>query len=297
MKIVNFESGQCKRVRSYLDSYLSNELMVETNLEVLKHLESCEDCSRAFDDRARIKSELKRVVLNAQAPESLRERIRTDIRRTHRPNFVFSSSWMLTAAAAVVVVAVMLGVFFRPDGNSGKSGPPPLSLIAEAAPDDVAAQILKVGFDGHVSCAIDHGMANNRITAEEMTNKLGPKYKGLVELVKEKMPLNYDLVIGHRCHYKNREFVHLIMRRQEDVVSLIITRKNGEAFPAAGSAAVIKLAGIPMYEAAWHNLQTAGFETSDYLVFVISNETKRDNVQIASSLMPAVGDFLARIAV
>src|SRR5262244_2960134 len=53
MKIVKFENGECKRVRSYLDSYLSNELMVETNLEVLKHLENCADCSREHQDSAK----------------------------------------------------------------------------------------------------------------------------------------------------------------------------------------------------------------------------------------------------
>jgi hypothetical protein len=53
-------------------------------------------------------------------------------------------------------------------------------------------------------------------------------------------------------------------------------------------------AGVPIYESAWHGLQVAGTETRGYLVFVVSNESQSGNEEIASSLMPAVGDFLKR---
>src|SRR5262249_48084928 len=293
MKIVKFENGECKRVRSYLDSYLSNELMVETNLEVLKHLESCADCSRLLDDRARIKAQLRRVVSNVQAPEALQDRIRNDLRRPQRFNFSFTPSWMLAAAA--VVLAAILGVIFRPGVKSGGSVAQPLSLSAEVKPGDVAGQLLKVGFDDHVYCAIDHGMANKRFTSEEMSEKLSPKYEGLVELAKEKMPQGFDVVVGHRWHYQNREFVHLIARRQAEVSSLILTRKNGAAFPTGGVAAEMTAAGVPMHEASWHNLEVAGFETSNYLVFVVSNEVRTENEKIAANLLPGVSDFLRRI--
>src|SRR5215471_9947007 len=293
MTIVKFENGECKRVRSYLDSYLSNELMVETNLEVLKHLEGCPDCSRILDDRARIKAQLKQVALNVQAPEALRDRIRSDIRRPGRFNFNLGPAWML-AAAAVIVLAIGLGIYFRPVGQSRGSGPKPLSVIAEVNPGDVAGKILKVGFDDHVFCAIDHNMANKRFNSVEMSERLGPKYAGLVELAKEKMPQGFEVVIGHLCHYQSREFTHVIARREGEVVSLIVTRKNGEAFPAEGVSAVMTAAGLPVHEASWNNLQVAGLETSNYLVFVISNETRKENEQIASSLMPAVRDFLRK---
>lgn len=297
MKIVDFESGQCRRVRSYLDTYLSNELTAETNLEVLKHLEGCETCSRALDDRTRIKAQLRRVVLNVQAPDTLEKRIRSDIRRTHRFNFNLAPTWMLAAAAAVIV-AVMLGVFFRPGaGRSSGSTPGRLSLMAEVAPTDTAGQILKVGFDDHVFCAVDHGMANKHFTASEISEKLGPQYEGLAEVAKEGIPQGFETVVGHRCHYQNREFVHLIMRRQQEVVSLIVTRKNGESFPAGAAVAAMNAAGIPVYEASWYNLQVAGFETSNYLVFLVSNEEKRENEQIASKMMPAVRDFLRNIRI
>jgi anti-sigma factor (TIGR02949 family) len=290
MNVVDFDGGQCKRVLSYLDSYLSDELLVETNHEVLKHLESCENCARALDERARVRAQLKRVVLSQPAPESLRDRIKTDIRRERRASSILSARWLM-AAAAVVVLAVGLGIFLRSRNDPSARL---LSPIAEVVPANNAAQILKVGFDGHVCCAIDHGMANRRFTVEQMSEKLGPQYEGLVALVKATMPQDYDVVIGHRCHYQSREFIHLILRRNDEVVSLIVTRKGGQSFSAAGAVAVMEAAGVPIYESPFNNLQVAGMETRDYLAFVISNDSQSGNERLASSLMPAVGDFLKR---
>jgi anti-sigma factor (TIGR02949 family) len=287
MNIVNFEDGHCKRIRSYLDSYLNNELMVETNHEVLRHLEACEDCSRALEDRARLKARLKHAVMQEYAPAALRERITTDLRRSR--GFSFSRvSFALAAAAAVLVIAAVTFLTWGPPKNQ-------LSLQAKVAPADVTGQILKIGFDDHVFCAIDHHLANKQFSAEQMAEHLGPEYAGLVALVKERMPRDYTVAVGHRCHYQGREFIHLIMRNQSDVVSLVITRKNAEAFPVNGVAAIAQAAGSPIYQAAWANQQIAGLETRDHLVFVVSNETSDANLQIATTLGPSVRDLLARL--
>ncbi|MEK6406818.1 MAG: hypothetical protein AABN34_07640 [Acidobacteriota bacterium] len=92
------------------------------------------------------------------------------------------------------------------------------------------------------------------------------------------------VLVGHRCHYQKREFVHLIIRNQNDVVSLVITRKNCEAFPAGGAAAIPQASGVPIHETSWHKIQVAGMETRDYLAFVISSKTLEGNEQVASSL-------------
>src|SRR6185369_2901278 len=194
MKIVEFESGQCRRVHSYLDSYLSNELMAETNLEVLTHLEVCPRCAQQLEDRARIKSQLKRAVLNMEAPDSLQRRIRTDIRRTQRFSFNLTPKWTMAAAAAVVI-AVLLGLFFRTGTTISPATPRPLSLIAAVAPGDVSKQILKVGFDDHVFCAIDHSMADKHFTPEQMSKALGAQYEGLVALVKDKLPKDFEVAV------------------------------------------------------------------------------------------------------
>ncbi len=288
MNVINFEDAHCKRIRSYLDSYLNNELMVETNHEVLTHLEACGACSRSLEDRARLKAQLKRAVIQEYAPAALRERIASDLRRTRGVSF---KTFSLSFAAAAAVLVIAAATFF-----SLHSGEEPLSLQAEVAPGDVTGQVLKIGFDNHVFCTIDHELANSEFTAEQMSEELGSGYAGLVALLREKMPPGYPVVVGHRCHYQGREFIHLIMRNQNDVVSLVITRKNGETFPTDGVAAIVQAAtGVPIYQAAWANQQVAGMETRDHLVFVVSNKTNDTNMQIASGLAPSVRDFLERL--
>ena len=162
----------------------------------------------------RIKSQLKRAVMQDHAPVALRGRISSDLRR--RRGFKFSSfSFVLAAAAAMLVI--MLATFF-----TFSSRTKPLSLQAQVATNDSEGQLLKIGFEDHVFCAIDHQLANRQFTAEQMSEKLGPEYAGLVDVVRAKMPQPFTVIVGHRCHYQKREFVHLIMRNQSEVVSLII---------------------------------------------------------------------------
>jgi hypothetical protein len=56
-----------------------------------------------------------------------------------------------------------------------------------------------------------------------------------------------------------------------------------------------RAAGTPVYEARLQDYEVAEFETRDYLGFVVSNFAQQDNLQIASTLVPAVREFLARI--
>ena len=108
MNIVNSQDSHCERLRSYLDSYLNNELMVETNHDVIRHLETCEECSRSLEDRARLKAQLKRAAMQEYAPAALRERITSDLRRSRG----FSFSRLSLALAAVVAVLVIAAVTF-----------------------------------------------------------------------------------------------------------------------------------------------------------------------------------------
>jgi anti-sigma factor RsiW len=62
MNVIQFGDAACGKVRGYLDSYLSNELLVETNHEVLRHLESCPQCAAELSTRARVRTGLQAAV-------------------------------------------------------------------------------------------------------------------------------------------------------------------------------------------------------------------------------------------
>jgi len=73
MNVIDLNERDCEKIRRYLDSYLDNELLVETNHEVLRHLGTCSDCTRVLEDRARLKKAVKQAVTQQEAPAALQD--------------------------------------------------------------------------------------------------------------------------------------------------------------------------------------------------------------------------------
>jgi mycothiol system anti-sigma-R factor len=288
MNVINFEKNNCNKFQAYLDSYLNDELLVETTHDVSIHLENCPNCYEAFLVRQQVKELLKGAVLKDSAPNDLQEKIRRSIRRESSPGW---PRWMLVAAAMIALItagSVALQLL-----NRGT----PADSDAISAASNANAQLLQVGLDDHVHCAIDKGLANRVFTEEEMLERLGPDFSGLVAMVKEKAPENYRVVVGHRCKVNGREFVHLILKSPETALSLVVTRKNGESFSKDMVAAVIESSEAPIHEARIKGLEIAGFETRDYLAFFVSDLGRKENLQMASTLATAVREFLTKLEV
>lgn len=80
MKQVGFEQSSCERVRSYLDSYINDELLVDTNHEMQKHLQGCRNCSTEMQARGHLRTLVRRTVRAEEVPPALRARIQEGIR-------------------------------------------------------------------------------------------------------------------------------------------------------------------------------------------------------------------------
>jgi anti-sigma factor RsiW len=286
MNVINFEPHNCKKLRAYLDSYLNNELLVETTHEVLRHLEQCPDCYEALENRRRVKQLLKTAVMKESASPALQEKIRKSIRKDSSRGW---PAWTLVAAAAVILIAISI-VGLRLWDRTSSTRPDTVAKLA-------GAQILEVGLKDHVHCALDSGFANRVFTEAEMREKLGPEFFGLVGMVKEKIPGNYQVVVGHRCKANGREYVHLILKSPQTALSLVVTKKNGESFTQNHVAAILESSGVPVFGAHMNNLEVAGFETRDYLAFVVSDLSREDNLQMAAALAPQVQELLSKLNV
>jgi hypothetical protein len=128
-----------------------------------------------------------------------------------------------------------------------------------------------------------------------MSAKLGAEFIGLVARVKDQVQGKYEVVAGHCCQFKQREFIHLTLRNQDKVMSLVLTKKNGEAFSKATLGNVLQASDIPVHSDRLQNYEVAGFESRDYLAFVVSNLDKQESDLIAASLAPAVRDYLEHL--
>ena len=81
MNIINFASPECRRILGYLMHYLNGELLVETNIEILNHLGSCDPCAFQFEGQLKVKSSLKGAFARQSVPDILAKRIQYSIRR------------------------------------------------------------------------------------------------------------------------------------------------------------------------------------------------------------------------
>src|SRR5215475_7649368 len=109
MNVVNFNERACERYRRYFDAYLDNELLVETNQDVLQHLNSCVECARILEGRARTKQLVRDAVTKEETPPELVGVLRSRL-RTERPSFfAFNTGWMMAAAAVLLLAIVGVG--------------------------------------------------------------------------------------------------------------------------------------------------------------------------------------------
>jgi len=297
MNVIHFNEKACERIRAYFDSYLDNELLVETNHEVLRHLSVCPACTKLLEDRARLKRSVKRVVEQETAPAVLLESIQSGIRGRRFPFNLNLRQWAMAAAAIVIlaaggVISIRTGSLFAPV-TAGRDSFQLLSAQAQ--------QLMRVGLVDHIHCAILIGKWKEFLSFEHMKQEsghaaLGPEFIGLVPLVSEKVGPDLHVVQGHRCVTNGREYVHIILTGGKGtIVSLVITEKNGETFSRTDIAATLQESGVPVYGATEGRLEIAAFETNRYLAYVVSNLDRQGNLEVASSLAHPVYEYLLRL--
>ena len=294
MKIVNFSQSNCERVRRYLDSYISNELLVESNLEVLRHIEQCSACSQELETRTRIRASLQTAVRREEVPPGFEQKIRREIREQGPVRlwpFAFSLKWM-SAVAALFLISTAIWVVLR---TRRELSPQEQDAYVGRISSRLST-ILQIGLRDHVHCAVFRKYPKDAPAFAEMARDLGPQYAGLVPLVKARVPDEFRVILAHRCSVQGRNYVHLVLRGPSSLLSLIITQKNpGESFPAAQLAPILLAAGVPVYRAGASQFQVAAFETPAYLAFVISDLPEKRNLQLAAALAPPVQEFLRQL--
>jgi len=293
MKLVQFGDNPCARIRRYVDSYINNELLVETNREVLRHLETCSACAADVETRVRIKARLKGAVQNQSVPEDLPARLRAALREESRSSFAWTR-WASVAAAVLVVAGLWVEL--------PRWARPALPDLADRRGQDVFIQrasaslsaVLKVGLGDHIHCSIFRKYPKNPPSVAETAQKLGPAYQDLVPLVKARVPEEFRIILAHQCGYQGRRFVHLTLTNGSSLLSLVITRKQpGESMQALTVSD--HASGVAVYQAAAQNYDVAGFETDQFLAYVVSDLGARQNLQIAYALAPSVHRFLAAV--
>jgi hypothetical protein len=289
MNVINFKDKSCERVRENLDAHLSNELTNEFKLEVLEHLKRCPTCAEALANAQRIKDALKRAIHQEKfAPPGLQQRISKEIQRQPEWNY----RWAAVAAIVVLTVGI-LSVRQWMNARRGSQVDIPLQTTGNQRRSEKDNEAYALGLDDHINCALRRDFTSGPLSFEQISKDIGTDYVALASLIKEKIPQNYTLTAGHQCDFHGRNFVHLILTDRKNTLSIVLTKKQGETFDKGAPDA--QVAGTPLYQAHRQEQESLGFETSDFLAYVVSGLAGKEHLQIASSLIPSISKFLARL--
>ena len=293
MNRVQFGEGGCDKTRKYLDSYISNELLVETNHEVLRHLEGCPACSAELEARTKLRARLKAAVNSQPVPPELRVRIREQV-QNRRPATWFTVGWSRWAVAMAASLVVCAGVWmdYPRERMPGLSDRPGQNAYIQRVSASLAA-VLKVGLGDHIHCSIFRKYPQDPPPVEKMETDLGPSYKGLLPVVRASIPEGYRVIMAHQCSYAGRKYIHLTLEQGGDLLSLVVARKNpGESL--GGLSAAAEPSGFPIYQSAAGRYEVAGFEAGDFLAYIVSDQKGKTNLEIAANLAPGVREFLMK---
>ncbi len=277
MNVLDFDAKQCERMRRQLDSYLSNELLVETTSEVLRHLEKCEVCARELESRTRIREALRRAVSGRPVPEPLRAVVQRRLRGS-QSGLVWQGSmtrWALAVAAFILVVLSSLGIKQWLTSRNGER---------------MIARVLRLGAADHLHCAIrGHNYPEVPRPPDQIREKLGPQYAGVLQVVEQKLP-GFQVLEGHICSIPGspRKYVHFIARGRGTILSVILTKREGEDLPPGKLPVADASGGANLYKAHLEGVDVAGFELASYFGFVVSDLGPNETLQIATALAPAL---------
>jgi anti-sigma factor RsiW len=262
---------ECRDVREMADSFLAEELLTETNHEIMRHLETCPVCRDELAARRTLREGMRRAFQHASdldpGPEFMAQ-VRASLQHAahHVParRGIRLRGWW--ALAATVLLAVALGLAYR-----GRDWITATASLARAAVGD------------HRNCALQFRLAEQPISLEEAAQRYGAVYRVL-----ETLPPN-DLMTAvgpahvlerHACVYGGRRFAHIVLEYRGERVSLLVTA-------AERSAQVAPLGeGLPHVTSAGRidDMSVVSFRAYSQMVFFAGDIAQADLMTLANAV-------------
>ena len=288
MNVIDFGQQECKKAAKLLDAFLNNELSAESAQTVAEHVESCADCAREVDERSGLRSRV-RSALGTQQSSAIEARLRSRIREQAERRSIWGWSAPLAAAAVVLIGTFSVWQLSSGPGESWKTA----VVDQEAFIDSLylqVAHVMQPALGDHAHCAY-----YRKFPAKDGVQSLGEEFEEVAHWVREKVPADQQLLLQHRCKYRNRQYVHLAFGQDEELASVILTRKqDGESFGREQLVPALHAAGVPIYSTSADQFEIAGFETDEYLAYVVSNLSRDGNLLIAQAVAPQLDELIRR---
>jgi hypothetical protein len=300
----------CKDFREIADSYLSDELLVETNHEILRHLENCAECRTELSDRRNLRERLRFSVKNSQISQinpAFTMRLKANLEAQSKRKKVawhwasVFSNRLIFVAASILILALGIGVIrrnWKSDAveNVSLHPNPTVSIIPsfENSPLPIQnASFIKIkndAVDDHKFCALKFSLKDAPITLEEAAQRFEKYNKGLdlaiIKPLREVFGSKVELLEAHSCIINGRRFAHVVLKYQNRPISVLVTTHADFSDPSNNGNAI----SCQSVE----NLQIACFETVENNIFVISDLSESENLKIARTITASVKKHLQK---
>jgi len=307
---------RCQEFKELFDSYLGDELLVETNHEVLRHLENCAACRNELAARRELRTRVRVAVKNApdaQINPAFAARLQANLRETAlRPtllekikaNNLFSNPSMLGAAMCLLLVT--LGGFFWlryssvPKDVVQSNQPENIVFPVKSPTETNLMQAVHIAWQemtrhavgDHENCALEHNLTEEPITLSEAAEKYGKYNKNLDkaviaplrEVFSDKDFGKIDLLGAHSCAFDGRRFAHVVLQYRNRRISVLVTDTD---LPIENENQVLAQTSETM--------RVASFRTAHHAVFVVSDLSETENMTIAKAISPAVSRHIEKI--
>lgn len=274
-----------------MDSYMGDELLVETNHEVLAHLESCPDCRAKIAERRELSGHLKRAIRSYDEAQ-ISSVFAAKLRRELKEAALEPSLWQRTIAtifrpavvasfAAITLLVVASALWFGAFGRLPLGGNISVAEAIRVSFNELAS----IAAGDHENCAVKFNLKEIPITLDEAAAKFGLFNKDLDKAVISAIAAENtnnalsgsEFIESHSCLYEGRRFAHIVVKKNGEIVSMLVTDTDlpltdGEIIAATGTNAS----------------RAAGFVVGHHAVFVVSKLTEAENVALAGSLAPSI---------
>lgn len=248
--------------------------------------------SSEHQEETRVRQQLQRAMRQTEVPPHLEMRIRAGIRVERREGFR-PPRWLAVAAAVAVVAGASLTIAYQL-GQLRITTASQESYVASVSQRVVS--IMRVGLRDHIHCAVFRKYPKTAPLLQEVAAELDPKHHGLLTAVREQVPPDYQVLMAHECRYKGREYLHLALRRESRLLSVVVAAKqNGERFADSGLVPAMTQAGVLVYTSDVQRFRIAAFESQKHLVYVISDLPGRQNLEMMARLSQGLHQFLGKL--
>lgn len=266
---------ECRDVRDLADPFLAEELLTETNHEILRHLDTCSRCRDDVAGRRALRERVRQAIQRAPGLEprpefvtELRAMLQNTARQAPPRRGIRFHGWW-TLAATVLLVAALGGAYLGRDWIAVRGA------LARAAVGD------------HRYCALQFRLTERPIALAEAARRYGAVYR-VVETVP---PDTVTTAAGparvlerHACVYMGRRFAHIVLEYHNQRVSLLVSNDD-RGVPRAGRPDITS--------ARIDQMPVAYFRAAGQVVFLAGDVAQSDLAALAAAVAEPLSRALA----